>query len=133
MPESMMAQTRREGVLAAHSVDEYVISVPDLAEARTFYTTFGLNVVDEGEGLALALDFQGVSIHSGPACMTGSNRIAPALKAAGLSSALARASVMMSTGIETTSEEVEEAVVRISRVVMKLREMSPMWEAYCEG
>ncbi len=87
----------------------------------------------EGEGLALALDFQGVSIHSGPACMTGSNRIAPALKAAGLSSALARASVMMSTGIETTSEEVEEAVVRISRVVMKLREMSPMWEAYCEG
>jgi catechol 2,3-dioxygenase-like lactoylglutathione lyase family enzyme len=53
MTESIMAQTRRNGVLAAHSVDEYVISVPDLEEARTFYTTFGLNVVDEGEGLAL--------------------------------------------------------------------------------
>jgi cysteine desulfurase len=87
----------------------------------------------EGEGLVLALDFQGVSIHSGPACMTGSNKIAPALKAAGLSSGLAKGSVMMSTGIETTLGDVEEAVGRIAKVVLKLRGMSPMWEAYCEG
>lgn len=39
---------------AIHSVDEFVFSVPDLAVARHFYTSFGLEVRDE-EGGALAL------------------------------------------------------------------------------
>lgn len=38
---------------AVHSVDEFVFSVPDLAEARRFYTCFGLDVRDEGGALAL--------------------------------------------------------------------------------
>ncbi|WP_326537063.1 VOC family protein [Pseudorhodoferax sp.] len=38
---------------AVHSVDEFVLAVPDLAEARRFYTHFGLDVRDEGPGLAL--------------------------------------------------------------------------------
>ena len=29
---------------AIHSVDEFVVSVPDLEEARHFYTSFGLDV-----------------------------------------------------------------------------------------
>jgi len=39
--------------LAVHSVDEFVFSVPDLEIARHFYTSFGLDVRDEGEALAL--------------------------------------------------------------------------------
>ncbi|WP_394791145.1 VOC family protein [Rhodoferax sp.] len=39
--------------LAVHSVHEFVFSVPDLEQARHFYTSFGLEVRDEGEGLAL--------------------------------------------------------------------------------
>lgn len=39
--------------LAVHSVDEFVFSVPDLELARHFYTSFGLEVRDEGVGLAL--------------------------------------------------------------------------------
>jgi catechol 2,3-dioxygenase-like lactoylglutathione lyase family enzyme len=38
---------------AIHSVDEFVFSVPDLAVARHFYTSFGLDVRDEGGALAL--------------------------------------------------------------------------------
>ncbi len=38
---------------AAHSVDEFVFSVPDLEQARRFYTAFGLDVRDEGGALAL--------------------------------------------------------------------------------
>ena len=38
---------------AVHSVDEFVFSVPDLADARRFYTAFGLDVRDEQGGLAL--------------------------------------------------------------------------------
>ncbi len=47
------ATTPRADFLAAHSVDEFVFSVPDLEEARRFYTAFGLDVRDEGVALAL--------------------------------------------------------------------------------
>jgi len=40
-------QTRREGVLAVHSVDEFVFSVPDLAAAVHYYENFGLRVKQE--------------------------------------------------------------------------------------
>ncbi|WP_077037953.1 VOC family protein [Pelomonas sp. KK5] len=40
-------------MLAAHSVDEFVFSVPDLAAARHFYESFGLDVHEVEGGLAL--------------------------------------------------------------------------------
>jgi len=43
----------RPDVLSVHSVDEFVFSVPALEEARHFYTSFGLDVRDEGDALAL--------------------------------------------------------------------------------
>ena len=39
--------------LAAHSVDEFVFSVPDLNPARHFYTAFGLDVREEDGSLGL--------------------------------------------------------------------------------
>lgn len=38
---------------AVHSVDEFVFSVPDLEAARHFYASFGLDLRDEGDALAL--------------------------------------------------------------------------------
>ncbi|MBL0421925.1 VOC family protein [Ramlibacter sp. AW1] len=35
---------RRPGAVGVHSVERFVFSVPDLAEARRFYTAFGLDV-----------------------------------------------------------------------------------------
>ena len=40
-------------LLAVHSVDEFVFSVPDLKVARHFYSSFGLDVRDEHGALAL--------------------------------------------------------------------------------
>ncbi len=40
-------------VLAVHSVDEFVFDVPDLAQARHFYESFGLDVREVPGGLAL--------------------------------------------------------------------------------
>ena len=45
--------SRRPGVLAVHSIHEFVFSVPDLEEARHFYQSFGLDVRREGGMLAL--------------------------------------------------------------------------------
>ena len=44
---------RRPGVLGAHSIDHFALDVPDLEEARAFYTLFGLDVRDEAEGLGV--------------------------------------------------------------------------------
>ena len=40
-------------MLAIHSIDEFVFSVPDLEEARRFYCAFGLDVRDVPDGLEL--------------------------------------------------------------------------------
>lgn len=45
--------TRHPGVLAVHSIHEFVFSVPDLAQARRFYEHFGLEVRQEDGMLAL--------------------------------------------------------------------------------
>ena len=53
---NLPAQTRRDGVLAVHSVHEFVYSVPDLDEARRFYTAFGLEVKKENGWIGLYTD-----------------------------------------------------------------------------
>jgi catechol 2,3-dioxygenase-like lactoylglutathione lyase family enzyme len=44
---------RRAGVTGVHSIDHFAIAVPDIEEARGFYTLFGLDVRDEDGGLGL--------------------------------------------------------------------------------
>ena len=44
---------KRPNVLAVHSIDHFGLEVPDLEEARRFYDTFGLDVREEDQGLAL--------------------------------------------------------------------------------
>ena len=45
--------TRRPGVLGVHSLDHFSMTVPNLEQARHFYQSFGLDVCEEGRGLAL--------------------------------------------------------------------------------
>ena len=44
---------KRTDFVAVHSVDEFVFSVPNIEDARRFYTSFGLDVRDEDGALAL--------------------------------------------------------------------------------
>ena len=44
---------RREAVTAIHSISRFALSVPNLDEARRFFTAFGLDVRESGDGLAL--------------------------------------------------------------------------------
>ena len=46
-------QPRRSGALGVHSVNRFVFTVPKLAEAERFYSTFGLDVRREGDRLDL--------------------------------------------------------------------------------
>ena len=51
--ETLAAPIRRKNALGIHSLNRFAFSVPDLAQAETFYRAFGLDVVREGQRLDL--------------------------------------------------------------------------------
>jgi cysteine sulfinate desulfinase/cysteine desulfurase-like protein len=55
------------------------------------------------------------------------------LEAIGLSIDLAKAAVLISPGQDTTSTEVDRFVELFTKVVTRLREMSPSWEEHRRG
>ncbi|WP_428374261.1 VOC family protein [Lichenicoccus sp.] len=50
---STVYHARRPGVLGVHSLDHFALSVPDLAVARDYYQSFGLDVREHGNRLEL--------------------------------------------------------------------------------
>ena len=81
----------------------------------------------EGEGLALALDMQGIAVASGAACVTKNMAVPPALTAIGLDAALAKGNVLISLGRDTTLEDIAYVLEVIPEQIAKLRAMSPAW------
>ena len=83
----------------------------------------------EGEGLALALDMQGVAIASGAACVTQNLAIPPALAAIGLDVAQAKGNVLLSLGRDISTADIDHVLEIIPKQVDKLRTLSPTWDA----
>jgi len=98
---------------------------PDRLPTQLNYSLAGL----EGEGLALALDMQGVAIASGAACVTQNLTLPPALAAIGLDAAQAKGNVLLSLGRDTTAAAVDHVLEIIPKQVDKLRTLSPTWDA----
>ena len=98
---------------------------PDRLPTQLNYSLAGL----EGEGLALALDMQGVAIASGAACVTQNLALPPALAAIGLDAAQAKGNVLLSLGRDTTAADIDHVLEIIPKQVDKLRTLSPTWDA----
>jgi cysteine desulfurase len=75
----------------------------------------------DGEALLVALDLEGIACSLGSTCASGSAEPAPVLVAMGCPPDVSRSSVRFSLGFETTESEIDEAILRISRVVARLR------------
>lgn len=78
----------------------------------------------EGEALVLLLSRHGVAGATGASCLSG-NLKSSVLQAMGISPAKARSSIVLTVGIETKPEEIEEAVQIIERSVHALRKLNP--------
>lgn len=87
----------------------------------------------EGEGIALMADMQGVAVASGAACVSKALKASPVLTAMGVPHALAQGNIILSLGEENTADEMDAAAGVLSRVVQKLRGMSPAWEDFQKG
>jgi cysteine desulfurase len=86
----------------------------------------------EGEGLLMGFN-KNIALSSGSACTSASLEPSYVLKALGLGDDLAHSSLRFGLGRFTTDEQIDYTVKAISDTVIKLREMSPLWEMYKEG
>jgi cysteine desulfurase len=83
----------------------------------------------EGESLLLMLDMMGVCGSSGSACSSGSLDPSHVLMAIGLPHEIAHGSLRLSFGDENTDEDVDYILEEIPKIVNRLRDMSPLYEA----
>lgn len=87
----------------------------------------------EGELLLITLDMDGICASSGSACTSGSLEPSHVLLAAGLPAEVARGSLRLSLGPDTTMEEIDFTVEKIRDAVERLRSMSPLYEDFLRG
>jgi len=85
------------------------------------------------EGESLIMSLKNIAVSSGSACTSASLEPSYVLRALGRNDELAHSSIRFSIGRYTTAAEVDYTVDLVKESVIRLRELSPLWEMYQDG
>ncbi|MBQ2451471.1 MAG: aminotransferase class V-fold PLP-dependent enzyme, partial [Lachnospiraceae bacterium] len=84
----------------------------------------------EGESMLILLDQQGICASSGSACTSGSLDPSHVLLAIGLPHEIAHGSLRLTLSEDNTKEEIDFTVEALKKIIVRLREMSPLYEDF---
>ena len=124
------ARVLRQRLLDGLKDLEQVFVNGDMEQGVPHYLNMSFNFV---EGESLIMGIKGLAVSSGSACTSASLEPSYVLRALGRSDELAHSSLRMTFGRFTTEEEIDYAIKTIRENVLKLRELSPLWEMYKDG
>ena len=85
------------------------------------------------EGESVLLGLKEIALSSGSACTSASLEPSYVLRALGVGSDLAHSSIRFGLGRFNTEEEVDYVIKRVTETIIRLREMSPLYELAKEG
>lgn len=84
----------------------------------------------EGEAMLLNLSLKGIAVSSGSACSSDSLQPSHVLIAMGIPAEFAHGTLRFSLGKYNTKEEIDYTVECLVEIISKLRELSPLWNAF---
>ncbi len=93
-------------------------------------TNFGFQFV-EGATLLIMLDMKGICASAGSACTASSHTPSHVLKAIGLPDDIARGSLRLTLGRETTKEELDITIDALEEIISNLRDLSEDYTRVC--
>lgn len=87
----------------------------------------------EGEAILMMLDFEGIAVSTGSACLAGAVEPSYVLKSMGLSQDLVKGAIRFSFGRSTTKADINYTVEKLIDIIEKLRKISPQTKVVRKG
>ncbi|KWK12565.1 IscS subfamily cysteine desulfurase [Burkholderia stagnalis] len=130
MEESRRVRVLRDRLLAGLSeLDEAYVN-GDMAQRIPHNLNISFNFV---EGESLIMGIKGMAVSSGSACTSASLEPSYVLRALGRNDELAHSSIRFTLGRFTTEAEVDDVIAQVRDTVVRLRELSPLWDMHLDG
>lgn len=132
---SMEERSRREEQLRDYLMEKVLAQVPytrvngHRTRRLPNNCNFSFQFI-EGESLLIMLDMAGICGSSGSACTSGSLDPSHVLLAIGLPHEIAHGSLRLTLSQENAKEEMDYVADQITRIVERLRNMSPLYEDF---
>jgi len=82
----------------------------------------------EGESMLLFLDMEGIEVASGSACISRSLKVSHVMLAMGIDASTAQGSLLFTLGQDNTDADVDDLMKILPSIVLRLREMSPLYK-----